>query len=179
MRSTRFVRWSGLAAILSGVVGVVLTPFAATAYFLSGYAAAVPVWFPVLRPLLAPLLTFAAPPAVYAAYGCGFVVVFVLFLIGLLLACFTYIGAGCAQSAHQLTVLGADGLGLVDQPISAALARSTWSTRGACTLRRTDASGQDVHSLPHARGMACSHAGMNEHHYSAPGSPGVLQEPRG
>lgn len=83
MRSTHVVHWSGCAAILGGLVGVVLTPFAATAYFLSGYEDAVPVWLPVLRPLLAPWLTFAAPPAVYAAYGRGFVVVFVLVLVGL------------------------------------------------------------------------------------------------
>jgi hypothetical protein len=41
------------------------------------------VWLPLLRPRLEPLLTFAVPPAVYAAYGRGFLVVFVLVLIGL------------------------------------------------------------------------------------------------
>jgi hypothetical protein len=75
------LRYSGLCAMVGGVLSTVLTfPFAAAyerAY--PGFDVP-PFWLPALSPILRPLLTFDAPVAVYNLYGRIFEFVYLLIL---------------------------------------------------------------------------------------------------
>ncbi len=81
--SAQHIRWSGFAAMVGGVLAVILTlPFAA-AYFRAYPGFDVPpFWFPAVRSRFDPLLTFASPVAVYNTYGRIFNVVYLLLLPG-------------------------------------------------------------------------------------------------
>ena len=82
MSKSNLTRWSGLAAMLGGVLGIVLAPVATSASFVA-YGGSPPSWVSPLRPALDALLAFATPAEVYATYGKVFFLVFLLFLAGL------------------------------------------------------------------------------------------------
>jgi hypothetical protein len=73
--------------MLGGVLGILLSPLATSAYYYEaeagGWNEVPPVWVPPLKYILGSLLTFAPPADVYAIYGSGFFLVFLLFLMGL------------------------------------------------------------------------------------------------
>lgn len=80
------IRQAGLVAIVSGAFGVVLSLLVTAAYHLTpdGMTESVAPWEPALRNLAEPLLTFAAPTAVYDTYGALAFFVFAGLLVGLL-----------------------------------------------------------------------------------------------
>lgn len=79
------IRWGGLAAMLGGVLAIVLTPFATFAGFLAGPSRTYPEmsWAQLVEPLVTPFIGFGTPGEVYATYGKAFFPVYLLFLIGL------------------------------------------------------------------------------------------------
>jgi hypothetical protein len=81
--SAHQIRWSGLAALIGGILAVILTlPFAA-AYFRAYPGFDVPpLWLPAVRSTFDPLLTFASAVAVYNTYGRIFNLVYLLILPG-------------------------------------------------------------------------------------------------
>ena len=68
------VRWTGMAAMVAGILGVVFAPLYSLAYFASTDGAAdatspaVRAWTEPARDLVGPLLTFAAPDVVRLTY---------------------------------------------------------------------------------------------------------------
>lgn len=80
------VRWSGVAAIIGGVVAIIVTPFVTFAGFLAAPGGGAEPWMPWarhLRPLVLSFLNFGAPEVVYATYGKVFLLVYGCFLFGL------------------------------------------------------------------------------------------------
>ncbi|MEZ4865979.1 MAG: hypothetical protein R3C14_31985 [Caldilineaceae bacterium] len=90
MSTQRFYRYSGLAAMIGSVLGLINIPLLALAYFATAdgaeFATApqVATWVTVAKPLLHPLLSFATPDAVYNVYGAIVLPVFLGLLAGLL-----------------------------------------------------------------------------------------------
>lgn len=80
------IRWGGLAAMLGGVLAIILTPFATFAGWMAGPAHTYPEmqWARLIEPLVTPFLGFGTPGEVYATYGKIFFLIYLLFLIGLL-----------------------------------------------------------------------------------------------
>jgi hypothetical protein len=89
MSGLRWRRWGGLAAVLSGIVGILYFPFHATAYFATADGAEslnnplVSAWSGAFRKLAEPLLSFSTPDRVYVAYGKVALFVLLGFLAGL------------------------------------------------------------------------------------------------
>lgn len=87
--SSSLIRWGAAAAILGGVLGILLTPFATFAGWLSASdQTTLPtypdmLWAQLAEPLVTPFLGFGTYEAVYATYGKVFFLVYLLFLIGL------------------------------------------------------------------------------------------------
>jgi hypothetical protein len=87
--SASLVRWGAVAAFLGGMIGIVLTPFATFAGWLSAPDQTTPpaypgmLWAQLIEPLVTPFLGFGTYEAVYATYGRIFFLVYLLFLIGL------------------------------------------------------------------------------------------------
>ena len=81
MTIPKWISWAGLAAMIGGLIAILLTPpFAIagdTAYHIFDVP---PFWMHSLKPALTPLLTFAPPVAVYNTYGRMFDLVYLLFL---------------------------------------------------------------------------------------------------
>lgn len=79
------IRWSGLAAMLGGVLAILLTPLATFAGFLAGPGRTYPdmPWAQLVEPLVTPLLGFGTREEVYATYGKVFFPIYLLFLVGL------------------------------------------------------------------------------------------------
>lgn len=65
------VRRGAVAAIIGGVVGIIISPLMSAAYHQTtdGATDTIAPWEPALLDLAAPLLTFAAPETVYTIYG--------------------------------------------------------------------------------------------------------------
>jgi hypothetical protein len=88
--SSKHIRWGGLVAMLGGIVGILYAPFYALAYFATEDGAEsleapwVAAWAGALRPILEPLLTFAAPEAVHLTYGKFFSLMVFGWMAGLL-----------------------------------------------------------------------------------------------
>lgn len=81
MRNPKWISWAGLAAIVGGMIALVLTAPFAIAYFAAYPGFDIPpAWIAIVRPVLKPILTFASPKAVYNVYGRVYNVVYVLFL---------------------------------------------------------------------------------------------------
>ena len=80
------IRQAGLVAILGGTLGIVLSLLVTAAYHLTpdGATESVAPWEPALTNVAEPLLTFAAPTAVYNTYGTLAFFVFAGLLVGLL-----------------------------------------------------------------------------------------------
>jgi hypothetical protein len=79
------VRWAGLAAVVGGVLGVLVSPLYSLAYFATDEVAPSdePRWADPARDLLDPLLTFASADTVYLTYGKLFLFVWASMLAGL------------------------------------------------------------------------------------------------
>lgn len=70
MSSSGLIRWGGVVAMLSGVLGTVYFPFHAAAYLATVEEAAPLVpWTGAFRSFFEPLLSFASPDDVYMTYG--------------------------------------------------------------------------------------------------------------
>lgn len=84
--SSPWIRRGGVAAVVGGVVGVVIAPLMSAAYHRTpdGEADILAPWEPALGEVAAPLLTFADPVAVYTAYGMAAITVFLGLLLGVL-----------------------------------------------------------------------------------------------
>jgi hypothetical protein len=77
----KWITWAGLAAIVGGLMAIILTPPFATAYFSANLSFdTLPFWLPRIRPALDSLLNFAPPIMVYNIYGRVFNLVYLLFL---------------------------------------------------------------------------------------------------
>ena len=79
------VRRGAAAAIIGGVIGIVISPLMSAAYHQTadGATDTIAPWEPALLDLAAPLLTFASPEAVYTLYGMVAGAVFLGLLFGL------------------------------------------------------------------------------------------------
>lgn len=90
MSSSKWIHRGGLAAIVGGIVGILYAPFYALAYFATPDGAEsleapwVAAWAGAVRPAVEPLLTFAAPEAVYLTYGKFFSLMVLGWMAGLL-----------------------------------------------------------------------------------------------
>jgi hypothetical protein len=88
--SSNVIRWGGLAAMLGGILGLLISPFLSVAWFATEGGAEslenplVTVWAEPFARIFSPLLTFASPDAVYMTYGKVFLFVCLGFLAGLL-----------------------------------------------------------------------------------------------
>ena len=86
---SRSIYWGGAAAVVGGVLAIVLTPFATFAGWLAGPDQTTPPTYPdmpwaqLIEPLVTPFLGFGTYEEVYATYGKAFFLVYVLFLLGL------------------------------------------------------------------------------------------------
>lgn len=100
MSASSFVRWAGLFAMLSGIVGILYFPFHAVAYFATAEGAQsldnpwVAAWSRAFRELAGPLLTFAPADVVYITYGKVTPVVVLGFLAGLVAVHIHQAGSG-------------------------------------------------------------------------------------
>jgi hypothetical protein len=90
MRSSNLIRWGGLAALLGGILGIVIPPFLSVAWFATKGGAEssehplVAVWVEPFSHAFGPLLGFAPPYVVYLTYGKIFLLKTLGFLVGLL-----------------------------------------------------------------------------------------------
>ncbi len=90
MSSLKSIHRGGLAAAVGGILGILISPFYALAYFATRDGAEslsapwVAAWAGALRPVLEPFLTFASPETVYLTYGKLLTFVFLGWLAGLL-----------------------------------------------------------------------------------------------
>ena len=90
MNSPAFIRWGGLAAVLGGILGILIPPFFSVAWFATTGGAEslenplVAGWADPFAHVFSPLLTFASPDAVYTTYGKVALFIFLGFLAGLL-----------------------------------------------------------------------------------------------
>ena len=84
------IRWGGLAAMLGGILGLLIPPFLSVAWFATKDGAEslenplVSVWAEPFARIFSPLLTFASPESVYRFYGATALFIFVGYLAGLL-----------------------------------------------------------------------------------------------
>src|SRR5688572_28249840 len=79
------VRWTGLAAMVGGALGVLVSPLYSLAYYATdeGEPGAASFWAEPARDLLDPLFTFASPDVVRLTYGKLFLFVWLGMLVGL------------------------------------------------------------------------------------------------
>lgn len=85
MSSSSLIRWGGIAAILGGIVEILVAPLINSAYSMTEIGAdLVPPWEPALSNALGPMIAFAPPEAVYETYGKFHLLVFLGLLLGLL-----------------------------------------------------------------------------------------------
>lgn len=88
--SLNSIRWGGLAAMLSGILGILIPPFLSVAWFATKGGAEslenplVAVWVEPFARIFSPLLTFTSPDAVYRIYGALALFIFLGFITGLL-----------------------------------------------------------------------------------------------
>ncbi len=87
MSSSKLERWSGLAATLGGVMGILVTPMLTFAGFLTDPGNGAPpsmLWAQIVAPVVIPLVTFGTADDAYYLYGRMLLPIYLLFLIGLL-----------------------------------------------------------------------------------------------
>jgi hypothetical protein len=89
MRFSNLIRWGGLAAMLGGILGILIPPFLSVAWFATKGGAEsleqplVAVWVEPFGRAFGPLLSFAPPYVVYLTYGKIFLFEILGFLVGL------------------------------------------------------------------------------------------------
>ncbi|MGI8909966.1 MAG: hypothetical protein ACR2JR_05340 [Rubrobacteraceae bacterium] len=87
MKSPALIRWCGLAAILGGASGIVLTPVLTFAGWLEAPGGGEPPpmsWARIVEPVVMPLVSFGTADDAYYLYGRMVFPIYLLFLIGLL-----------------------------------------------------------------------------------------------
>jgi hypothetical protein len=85
MRSERLTRYAGLAAIVGGVLGILLAPIMVMVKYMTGWSViAEPAWIGAVQPALGSLLSFTSPVGLWVVYGRIYTVALVLMLVGLL-----------------------------------------------------------------------------------------------
>ncbi|GAC1540755.1 MAG: hypothetical protein NVS2B7_13110 [Herpetosiphon sp.] len=113
----KLLRWGGVAAMVAGVLGLVLTPLATFAGWLAGPDQTMPpqypdmLWARLIKPLVTPFLGFGTYEEVYATYGKVFFLVYVLFLLGLV-ALRAAVGPDLSRSGTQGFKLARIGLAM-------------------------------------------------------------------
>lgn len=104
------IRWGGLAAVLSGMLAIILAPLATFAGWMAGPAHTNPdmMWARVIEPLVTPFLGFSTREEVYATYGKAFLPIYLLFMIGLvsLRACLSGRAARLEKIGFRITLAG-------------------------------------------------------------------------
>lgn len=76
---------AGIAAVVGGVLGVVLAPVMVAIKYLTGWAIIPePVWVEPARAMLGPLLAFGSPARLWVVYGRLYTIALLLMLAGLL-----------------------------------------------------------------------------------------------
>ena len=79
------IRWSGPAAILGGVLGLLLTPVLTFAGWMEAPGGVVTppmAWARAVEPVVMPLVTFGTPDDAYYLYGRMVFPIYSLFLVG-------------------------------------------------------------------------------------------------
>lgn len=85
MWSQKRVRYAGVAAIIGGILGVVLAPIMVMVKYATGWSIIPkPAWIGVVRPVLGPLLSFASPVGLWVIYGGIYTIALLLMFAGLL-----------------------------------------------------------------------------------------------
>lgn len=84
MQSESRLRAVGYAAITGGVLGAILGPMMVIVKYLTGWSIiAEPAWIAVVKPALAPLLTFDTPVGLWVIYGRLYTLALLLMFAGL------------------------------------------------------------------------------------------------
>ena len=80
------IRWSGRAAMLGGVLGIMIAPVLMFAGWMAGPAGAPPTmeWARAVRPIILPLVTFGDRVDVLRIWGSTGLLIYLLFLCGVL-----------------------------------------------------------------------------------------------
>jgi len=80
------IQWHGLAAMLGGVLGILVAPVLTFAGWLAGPAGAPPTmaWARFMQPIILPLVTFGDRVNVLRIWGSTGLLIYLLFLVGLL-----------------------------------------------------------------------------------------------
>ncbi len=80
------IEWHGLAAMLGGVLGILVAPVLTFAGWMAGPAGAPPTmdWARLMRPIILPLVTFGDRVDVLRIWGSTGLLIYLLFLVGLL-----------------------------------------------------------------------------------------------
>lgn len=142
MNTTSIIRWGGVAGIVGGLSGILLSPVVTAAGNLKWGAdlpweGNAPAWLNTLRPLIEPLLTLPPEGNVYSTYGKTFFFVYFLLLlaaVGLKLAVEGSVGrSGDRGTRLILTGLGLNLLGNVAETIGLVIP-SLDSPAGAYSL---------------------------------------------
>ena len=84
MTTSKNLKWSGISAIMGGVLACLVAPLMSVGYY-SSYAMpseTPPFWFSTAQPILGLFLSFADVKTAYTTYGKIFAVVYLLFLPG-------------------------------------------------------------------------------------------------
>ena len=105
------IRWSGPAAILGGVLGVLLTPVLTFAGWMEAPGGVVTppmAWARAVEPVVMPLVTFGTPVDAYYLYGRMVFPIYSLFLVGLLgvRACLARCTDRAAERAFRVALVG-------------------------------------------------------------------------
>jgi hypothetical protein len=105
VKPPNWTRWAGVAAIVGGLMAILLTPPFATAYFLAFPGEdPLPFWFEWTEPRLEPPLALAAD-GVYETYGRVYNLVYALFLPATYALHRLHAGAGTALERRGFKVI--------------------------------------------------------------------------
>lgn len=100
---------SGYAAIVGGILGLLLAPVMVTIKYMTGWdIVPEPAWVGTAQGLLGGLLQFAAPPVLWTVYGSFYTLALILMLVGLLGVSNDWQNASdqVATKGHWVVVLG-------------------------------------------------------------------------
>lgn len=84
MLVSRSSPFAGTAAIVGGVMGIILGPIMVVVKYMTGWSVIpVPAWIAAVKPILGGLLTFSTPVGLWIVYGRLYTVALLLMLAGL------------------------------------------------------------------------------------------------